>query len=473
MGLANKEGLTRREFLAGAGATAAGLTFVNVGSAFGSERRPNLVLIFTDDQRYDAMSCAGHPFMFTPNMDRIAKEGARFTNAFVTISLCAPSRGCFLTGKYAHVNGVTNNATQLSDDVVTFPQLLQKAGYDTAFIGKWHMDGQEGPRPGFNKWVSFKGQGAYNDPSLNVDGEVVKATGYMTDILTDYTVDWLKQPRNDPFLLYMPHKACHGPMIPAVRHSKLYSDVKIGRPDNFNDDCQGRPDWFKLGMEKGHDFRGALTDPHEFDEYVKNYCRSLMAVDDSVGRVLKTLEDMGELDNTVVVFSSDNGFFLGEHHRIDKRTANEESIRIPMLMRYPKLVPAGTVSDEMVLNIDVAPTFLDLAGVEVPDSVQGRSWRTLFKGGKKSWREEFLYEYFEDPGFRRTPTMMAVRTPKWKYIEYQNVQDKYELYDLKNDPTELRNLIDDPRYAEVLGDMRGRLQRLMTQTGYPALGGEG
>lgn len=457
--------LTRRAFLAGAGAAAATLPFLNLPTVFGADKRPNFVFIFTDDQRYDAMSCAGHPFMRTPNMDRIAKEGVRFKNAFVTLSLCSPSRACFLTGKYPHKHGVKDNSTKFDESQVTFPLLLQKAGYDTAFIGKWHMGGQGDPKPGFNRWVGFKGQGVYIDPMLNIDGKEVKATGYMTDLLTNYAVDWLKQPRTSPFCLYLPHKACHAPMVPAVRHSKLYADEKIGRPSNFNDDYEGRPDWFKLGMEKGHDFRNALQDPQEFDEYVKNYCRTLMAVDDSIGRIFKTLEEMGELDNTVIVFSSDNGFFLGEHHRIDKRTANEESIRIPMLMRYPKLVKQGTVSDEMVLNIDIAPTFLELAGIKVPDAIQGKSWCGLFKGGKKEWRKDFLYEYFEDPGFRRTPTMYAVRTDRWKYIEYPQVKDIPELYDLKNDPQEMHNLVNDPKYADVLGDMRVRLQRQMKETG--------
>jgi len=457
--------LSRRDFLKSAGAAAASLPLFGLMPAQ-AETRPNFIFIFTDDQRYDAMSCAGHPFMFTPNMDRIAKEGVRFTNAFVTISLCAPSRGCFLTGKHAHAHGVINNRLTFDESQTTFPRLLQQAGYDTAFIGKWHMDGQEGPMPGFNRWVSFKGQGAYIDPQMNVDGEQVKARGYMTDILTKHAVEWLKKPRNAPFCLYLPHKACHGPMIPAVRHSRLYSDVKIGRPSNFDDDYEGRPTWFKLGMEKGHDFRGALVDPKEFDEYVKNYCRSLIAVDDSVGRIFDALEEIGQLDNTVIIYSSDNGFFLGEHHRIDKRTANEESIRIPMLMRYPKLIRPGTVKDDMVLNIDVAPTVLQLAGVKIPEAVEGRSWCDLFGKGKRPWRDEWLYEYFEDPGFRRTPTMRAVRTDRWKYIEYSREGEISELYDLKGDPLELHNLIDDPKHVSVLSNMKARLARLLKETNY-------
>jgi N-acetylglucosamine-6-sulfatase len=459
--------LSRREFLAGAGAAAASLPFLSLGTAFGAEKRPNFVFILTDDQRYDAMSCAGHPFMHTPNMDRIANEGVRFKNAFVTLSLCAPSRACFLTGQYPHKNGIIHNSVaMMNPGVTTYPELLQKAGYDTAFIGKWHFGGKETPQPGFNRWVSFKGQGVYKDPPINVDGEHVEASGYMTDILTDYAVEFLKQPRGDkPFLLYLPHKACHAPMMPPARYSKLYSDVKIPRPANFNDNHEGRPEWFKLGMEKGHDPKDTLSNPELFDDYVRNYCRTIMGVDDGIGRIFKTLEEMGELDNTVIVFAGDNGFFLGEHHRVDKRTANEESMRIPMLMRYPKLVKPGTVSDDIVLNIDVAPTFLELAGVKVPDFVQGRSWCGLFKGGKKEWRKDFLYEYYVDPGFPRTPKMYAVRNDHWKYIEYPEVNDIPELYDLKNDPTEMHNLVKDPKYTDVLTGMRKRLAELKTETG--------
>ncbi len=460
-----KQILTRREFMIGAGAALAGMSLLGMERSFAEEKRPNFVFIFTDDQRYDAMSCAGHPFMLTPNMDRIAKEGVRFKNAFVTLSLCAPSRSCYLTGMYPHKTGVVNNSVNMRKDVTLFPELLQKAGYDTAFIGKWHIAGEAVPQRGFNKWVSFKGQGVYIDPPLNVDGEQIKKTGYMTDILTDYAVDWLKHPRKGPFLLYMPHKACHSPMVPAVRHSKLYEDQKIGRPANFDDNLEGRPEWFKLGIEKGHDFRNALGDPKEFDEYVKNYDRTLMAVDDSIGRIYKTLEEMGELDNTVIVFASDNGFFLGEHHRIDKRTMNEESIRIPMMMRYPKLVKPGQVRDEMVLNMDIAPTFLELAGVKIPDTVQGRSWCGLFKGGEKAWRKDFMYEYFEDPGFKRTPTMYGIRTDRWKYVEYPDVKDLSEMYDLKNDSAEMHNLAQDPKHASVLAGLRKRLQELKAETG--------
>jgi len=448
----------------GAGAAAASLPFMNIGSALGGEKRPNFVFILTDDQRYDAMSCAGHPFLYTPNMDRIAKEGARFTNAFVTTSLCSPSRASFLTGQYAHCHGVKDNKTPLSDDVTTFPQLLQKAGYDTAFIGKWHMGSQEGPRPGFNHWVSFKGQGPYFDPLFNINGENRKVNGYMTDLLTKYAVDWLKEPRQSPFCLYLSHKAVHGPFTPAVRHSKLFSDAVIPRPKTMDDTLEGRPEWFRLGMEPGHDSKRALTGPEGYELFIREYNRTLVAVDEGVGRVLAALDDLGVPDSTVVVFAGDNGYFQGEHGRLDKRTMHEESIRIPLVMRYPGLIRPGSLIDGMMLNIDIGPTFLDLAGVSIPGAMQGRSVRPLLRGRRSEWRTDFLYEYFLDPGFTRTPTTRGVRTDRWKYAEYPEIDDLSELYDLKNDSMELRNLIDDPGAAGPLADMRARLQRLLKDT---------
>ncbi len=436
--------------------------------AFGAEERPNFVFILTDDQRFDAMSCAGHPFLQTPNIDRIAKEGAIFRNAFVTIALCAPSRGCFLTGKYAHSHGVMNNGTPFDDSQPTFPSVLQKAGYETAFVGKWHMGGQEGPRKGFNHWFSFKGQGAYYNPTINDNGEVRRVATYMTDLLTNHAVDWLRKPRNAPFCLCLAHKAVHGPFEPAVRHRKLYSDVKIDRPASMTDTLEGKPAWVKLGMEPGHDSKGALKDPAKFDELVQDYCRTLVAVDEGVGRVLDTLEEMGQLDNTVIVFAGDNGYFLGEHNRVDKRAMYEESIRIPFVMRYPRAVKPGTEIEGMVLGIDLCPTFLALAGVAIPEGVQGRSLRPLLRGKTRGWREDWLYEYFWEKGFPRTPTITGVRTERWMYAEYPEVDDISELYDLKNDPTQLHNLIGDPKRADVLKDMQARLARLKQETSYPA-----
>ncbi|MDH7601324.1 MAG: sulfatase [Armatimonadota bacterium] len=452
--------ITRREFIVRAGAVAAAaLPLVGKELGADSPSRPNFVFILTDDQRFDAMSCAGHPFLKTPNIDRIAREGALFKNAFVTISLCSPSRACFLTGRYAHSHGIKDNRTPMSDDVTTWPRLLQKAGYDTAFIGKWHMDSQEGPRPGFNRWVSFKGQGSYTDPVINVDGVTSKHTGYMTDILTDYAVSWLKKPRKEPFCLYLCHKAVHGPFTPADRHAHIFDHIKPQWPVSSQEDLTGKPDWF---VKRQQMRRGKQTD-EEFAEFVRRYYATVVGIDESVGKVLAALDELGVTDNTVIAFAGDNGFFIGEHGMLDKRAAYEESIRIPFVMRYPKLIKPGTTIEQMVLNIDLCPTMLDIAGVQIPGDVHGRSLRPVLTGGAKDWREDFLYEYFYEPAFV-TPTIRAVRTQRWKYVEYPDSEYPSELWDLKNDPHEMTNLIGDPSKADVISDMKKRLERLLRET---------
>lgn len=451
-------GLTRRQFIACAGAAALTLPLLGAEKSHAAEQRPNFLFILTDDQRADSLSCAGHPFARTPNIDRIANEGARFTSAFVTISLCSPSRGCFLTGRYAHSHGVMDNSTQFDDSQPTFPLLLQKAGYKTAYIGKWHMGSQDGPRAGFDRWVSFKGQGVYDNPMLNIDGVDMRTPGYITDLLTGLAVDWLKQKRDAPFCMYLSHKAVHGPFKPAAKYANLYSDVKITKPKS--EDVSDRPKWVQQRQEVK-----SMSD-EAYAKRIRDYYRTLASADDSVGTVLKTLEDMGQLDNTVIIFCGDNGFFEGEHGMLDKRAAYEESIKIPFLMRYPKLIKPKTVIDDMVLNIDVCPTFLDIAGVKAPEGVQGRSIKPLLAGKTDGWREDWLYEYFHDGNFATAP-MRGVRTKQWKYVEYPGLPGAEELYDLKTDPHELKNLFKDPSAAKPLEDMKARLKRLMEETKYP------
>ncbi|MDO8587708.1 MAG: sulfatase [Armatimonadota bacterium] len=450
--------LSRRQFIAGAGAAALSLPFVDLRGASAAEDRPNFVFILTDDQRYDAMSCAGHPFLRTPNMDRVAKEGVRFTNAFVTISLCSPSRACFLTGQYAHRHGVVNNGNFKGQLPETFPQVLQKAGYETAYVGKWHMGNIDDPRPGFDHWVSFKGQGAYWDPLLNINGQRVQTNGYVTDLLTAQAVEWLKKPKSKPFCLCLAHKAVHATFEPALRHSKLFEDVKIPRPASIRENLEGKPKWVR-------EFQGTALAAKEdrLDNFIRNYNRTVVGIDDSVGRVLSTLESLGVLDNTVVIFTSDNGFFQGEHGLKDKRAMYEESIRIPFLVRYPKLVHPETVNDQMVLNIDICPTILDLAGAQPPNGTQGKSIRPLLKGKTSGWRTDFLYEYFREGGFA-VPTNRGVRTRRWKYIEYPDSDNTPELYDLKNDPVEMRNLVNDASHAKTLAALKARLQKLLVET---------
>jgi len=429
--------------------------------------RPNIVFMYTDDQRWDALSCAGHPFVKTPNIDRIAKEGVRFRNAFVTTPLCSPSRASFLTGQYAHTHKVTGNGNNnaLSHELLTFPRLLQRHGYETAFIGKWHMGNDDTPRPGFDHWVSFRGQGVYVDPQLNVNGAPVSAKGYMTDILTGRAVEFLRRTHSKPFLLYLGHKAVHGPFTPAERHKDLYSDQPITRAPSGQNSLEGKPALQRKIEEKPlpAQVQAQLRGPN--DELVRNQLRTLQAVDEGAGQVLEALQEKKQLDNTLVIFTSDNGYFWGEHGLGDKRAAYEESIRIPMVMRYPKLIKAGTTLDEAALNIDIGPTLLDVAGAAIPRQIQGRSLAPLWRGRRSGWRQSFLTEYFAEPQYPRIPSWQAVRTEQWKYIHYTELEGMDELYDLKADPFEMKNLIQEPGARGALKRMQEELERLLRETG--------
>jgi N-acetylglucosamine-6-sulfatase len=451
----------------GAGAAAAALPLANLSQVFAEETRPNFVFIMTDDQRWDAMSCMGNPWAKTPNIDRIAREGGRFANAFVTTSLCSPSRASFLTGRYASSHGIGNNTTKFNPEMPTFGSVLQKAGYDTAFIGKWHMATDGGPMPGWDKWISFFDQGLYWNPELNIDGKKVKTEGYVTDMLTDHAVNWLKQSRTEPFCLCLWHKAVHAEFAPATRHLSEFSDAVPKRPKNMDESSEGKPHW-------ANRLRGNWDHAESYQKdlnKIRNYYRTLMSVDDSVGRVLDTLEDMGALDNTVVVFAGDNGFFLGEHGLGDKRAMYEESIRIPLVVRYPKMIKPGSVIDPMVLNIDVCPTLLDLAGVKPSDEVQGASMRRIMQGEEQEGREDWLYEYNWEAEARKRPGIRGIRTKRWKYITYLDDVNTPELYDLKNDPLEMRNVINVPSCARVLEDMKARLDKWLDKCGRPKIEG--
>jgi arylsulfatase A-like enzyme len=451
------------------------LFFSACGFAANSTARPNIVFILVDDLRWDALGCMGHPFVKTPNIDRIAREGALFRNFFVSIPLCSPSRGSFLTGQYSHTHGVINNGdhSALSHKLATFPRLLHDAGYETACIGKWHMGVDDSPRAGFDRWVSFKGQGVYNDPTLNVDGKDSKHSGYITDILNDYALKFVKSEHKKPFLLYLPHKAVHGPFTPAERHKNLYGDVVIKPTPSLNDPLQGKPAATrKLGDasdEKGPGKKGKARKQPENERRmpenaIRSQLRALAAVDEGVGQLFEALEEANQLDNTVIIFSSDNGFFWGEHGFADKRWAYDESIRDPLLIRFPRMIKPGTVFNQLVLNIDLAPTLLELAGAPVSKTIQGRSLLPLLKDTKTSWRNSFLTEYYQEKQYPRTPTWQAVRTDGWKYINYTDLKDMDELYDLKADPYEMRNLINEPDSQAALKDMLAELEKLRKET---------
>jgi len=479
--------LSRRRFLQASAAATAGA--MGAGLLRGeAPRRPNILFILTDDQRFDTMSCLGHPFLKTPHMDRIRNEGALLANAFVTTSLCSPARASFLTGMYAHSHGVIGNRGQEYDPDKTpsFPQLLQQAGYETGFVGKWHQAPHANPRKGFDYWLSFKGQGQYTDPALNENGRDFKATGYITDLLTDYAVGFLNKQRHKPFCLVLSHKAIHGPFTPAPRHENLYEGVVPPKPVSWDDDLAGKPAWQrgphrpakgkKGAAKKGTAKAGEAAEervpdrrapgPWQPSKSFMDYYRALAAVDEGIGKILAALARTGQLDDTVIVFAGDNGYFKGEHGRGDKRLAYEEALRIPFLLRYPRLVKGGATVEQMVLNIDLAPTLLDLAGVPIPPHVQGRSMKPLLEGKSPAdWRKSWLYEYWVD----LTPTiprMVGVRTQTAKLVRYPDADCIDEMYDLAKDRHEMHNLANEPACAEMKRTLQAELDRLMKETGY-------
>jgi N-acetylglucosamine-6-sulfatase len=423
-----------------------------------AERRPNIVFILVDDLRWDELRCSGHPFAQSSHADRLAREGANFHSAFATTPLCSPSRASFLTGQYPHQHGIIDNTdrSQTSHALVTWPRMLHDQGYRTCFIGKWHMGVDDSPRPGFERWVSFKGQGECVNPVLNVNGVSSRAKGYITDLLTDHAIAFLNEARSKPFCLYLAHKAIHPNItqfadgsvtglsggsaedfIPAERHRSLYSGMTPPRRRNY-----ARAPLDKPALQQNIPGLPPLGPKTLIDdEIILNRLRMAKSVDESLGRILQTLERNGVLDNTLVIFTSDHGYFYGEHYLAhERRLAYEETIRIPMLIRYPRMFEAGSRPKQFFLSVDVARLCLRQ---ELPPA-----------------REEFLIEYFSDKVFPRIRSMgyQAVRTRTWKYIHYRDLTGVDELYDLVNDPYEMKNVINDAHATRA--DMQARLARL-------------
>ncbi|HVS29964.1 MAG TPA: sulfatase [Thermoanaerobaculia bacterium] len=444
-----------------------GLILLMAMLSFGDLRAapPNIVFILSDDHRYDFMGF--HPnapeFLETPAMDRMAAEGAHVRNAFVTTSLCSPSRASILTGQYAYNHEVVDNSRMIREGAVFFPELMQKAGYQTAFVGKWHMGGHtDAPQPGFHKWISFPGQGAYNDQELNVDGQRRKVSGYITDVLTGLAIDWMKaQDGKKPFMLYLSHKAVHAEFIPAPRHLDRYVTAPIKYPVTMpltERNTGDKPKWTRDQRYGWHGVDYMYHGEMSFDTAYRRYNETLLALDESIGRVLEHLEKSGLARNTLVIYMGDNGFSFGEHGLIDKRHAYEESIRVPMLAWGPGLIAPGTRVDRMVLNVDIAPTLLDAAGAAVPANMDGRSFLPLLRGRSATgWRDAFVYTYYWEYNYPHTPTVFALREDRYKYMFYHGLWDKNELYDLEKDPIERVNLIDDPAHKERAEAMRKRL----------------
>jgi arylsulfatase A-like enzyme len=440
--------------------------------AAATTNRPNFLFIYTDDQRYDAMSVVQReqgdrgrfPWLETPNLDRIAGEGVRFRNAFVVNALCSPSRAVYLTGRYNHFNGIANNHTPFPTNNVTHASLLRAAGYATAYIGKWHMDGQTGQRPGFIWSASYIGHGRYQDCPFEINGVKTNTVGWVDDVSTDFTIDFLKRHRGKPFLAVLGFKSPHGPFEPPARWKDKLTNA-IARPvPNLHVRAPYRTNATQAAPVQAQ----AATRPNEMH---RKYFRTISAVDENVGRILKALDELGLAENTVLIYTSDNGFYLGEHGLGDKRSAYEESMRIPLLLRYPKLGLRGKLIDSLVLNLDLAPTLLDFAGVTVPNEMQGRSWKPLLEGKTangglitdsgptaRSWRTSFFYEYFLETNLG-PPSVLAIRTETAKLIKYPGHDDWTELFDLRADPYETNNLARSSGHEKLLRQMQVEFDR--------------
>lgn len=441
----------------------------------------NVVFILSDDHRFDFMGFMHKvPELKTPAMDFMAQNGAHLKNAFVTTSLCSPSRASILTGQYAHTHTIVDNNAPMPDGLMFFPQYMQKAGYQTAFMGKWHMGNTDDkPEPGFDKWISFKGQGVYYNPVFNIDGKEVKQPegSYTTDLLTDYTIDFIKnRDKNRPFFVYLSHKGVHAEFEPAKRHIGVYKDMQVLSPASMyltaTDSSKyygviqpvqtpvnkaDIPLWVKRQRYSWHGVDYMYDGQIPFDDFYRRYCETLLSVDESIGRVLDELKREGLDKNTLVIYMGDNGFQFGEHGLIDKRDMYEASIRVPMLAYAPGIIKAGTVIPQMIENIDIAPTILELAGIPIPSQIQGRSFLSLLKQKSIQWRDKIYYEYYWEWAFPQTPTMFGVRTDRYKYIFNQGVWDANELYDLEKDPEEMNNLIRDSKYSEIAGKLKKEL----------------
>jgi len=475
--------------------------------------RPNILFVFTDDHASHAISAYGSKINKTPNIDRLANEGMLFRNCFCTNSICAPSRAVIQTGKHSHLNGVINNRVHFNGDQQTFPKLLQKAGYQTAMVGKWHLKSE--PR-GFDYWEVLPGQGDYYNPNFRTPAGRVRRTGYVTDVITDLALDWLKEKRDPskPFMMMYQHKAPHRSWWPGPKHLTMYDDVTIPEPATLFDDYANRtsatqtqkmtianhmalatdlkvppggelPKWDKEAWSgrykrfteeqrkawdaaygpKNEAFKKANLQGKElvrwkYQRYIKDYLRTIASVDDNLGRVLDYLDKTGLADNTVVIYSSDQGFYLGDHGWYDKRWMYEESLRMPFIVRWPGKIKPGSVDKHLVQNLDFAETFLDIAGVEVPDDMQGHSLVPLLEGKSLAdWRQSIYYHYYEFPGAHSVRRHYGVRTDRYKLIYYYEI-DEWELFDLEKDPDELKSVYDDAAYAETVKDLKTELQRL-------------
>ena len=475
---------------------------------------PNIIFIFSDDHALQAISAYGSGLNKTPNIDRLANEGMLFRHAMVGNSICAPSRATILTGLHSHLNGVLDNRLAFDTTQLSFPMLLQDAGYQTAIFGKWHL--KTNPQ-GFDQWKVLPGQGTYYNPVFKDKSGRETIEGYTTDIITDLSLDWLQESRdeNKPFLLMVQHKAPHREWSPGPDHLTLFDDKEFPEPPTLFDDYSNRASgaktqemtiadhmdlfrdlmvtydsanswllqsglnnrkrltpaqrnlWDEAFDPKNEAFKAAALEGDEltkwkYQRYIKNYLRTIASVDDNIGRILDYLDQQGLAENTLVVYSSDQGFYLGEHGWYDKRWMYEESLHMPLLMRWPGVIKAGKEEESLVQNIDYAQTFLDVAGVEAPEHMQGMSLLPLMKGEKQPWREAIYYHYYEFPGAHSVPKHYGIRTDRYKLIHYYENQE-WELFDLKEDPMELRSIYGDDNYLDIQNNLKTQLRELQLE----------
>jgi arylsulfatase A-like enzyme len=489
------------------------------------ERKPNIIFIMSDDHAFQAVSAYGDRLIQTPNIDKLANEGMRFDRAYVTNSICAPSRAVILTGKHSHINGLRDNIGRFDSTQTTFPKLLQEAGYQTAIVGKWHLKSEP---TGFNYWKVLVDQGDYYQPVFKTSEGMIKEKGYVTDVITDMALEFLAGQANQdkPFMLMYQHKAPHREWSPAQKYLDAFWGKSIPVPKTLFDDYQNRGSAARqaemriadhmgltndnkikpeiidsLGIEEFYKWyaniyndklarltpaerkhwdsiydpmnEGFLKNPPQGDSltlwkyrrYMEDYLATIKSIDDNVGRVLDYLDESGLAENTIVVYTSDQGFYLGEHGWFDKRFMYEESFRTPLLVRWPDKIKAGAVNSNLVQNLDFAETFLDLAGVEIPGDMQGKSLLPLFAGNDKDWRDALYYHYYEFPGFHGVKRHYGVSTDRYKLIHFYYDVDEWELYDLEKDPDELQNVIDNPEYEQVKEALLVRLDELRKQYG--------
>ncbi len=490
------------------------MAFIQMSCA--KDERPNIIFIMTDDHSYQTLSAYDNRFIDTPNLDRIANEGVIFRNSFVTNSICAPSRATMLTGKYSHMNGQLDNRTRFDSSQVTFPKLLRNAGYETAIVGKWHLRSEP---TGFDHWEVLIGQGDYYNSDFIINGNREKSDGYVTDVITDKSINWLKQREGqEPFSLLIHHKATHRIWMPDTALFNEFKNVEFEVPDNFFDDYEGRlaasehvmgidkdmdlvydlkmlddgelqtqyrkyyeriisklnPEqrnaWDQyynpiLEKFKNDDLKGMELALWKYQRYMKDYLQCVRSVDNNVGRLLDYLDKSGLSENTIVVYTSDQGFYMGEHGWFDKRFMYEESLRTPLLMRFPNKYRISGAVDEMVQNIDYGPTLLDYAGVDIPSEMQGHSMRPLMEEKDILWRDAIYYHYYEFPNEHGVKKHYGIRTDRYKLIHFYDGIDVWELYDLKHDPREMQNLYHDSGYIEVMKMLKSKLVDLQIEVG--------